>query len=149
MDWHETNIRVRYAETDKMGVVHHANYLVWFELGRSELCRTRGFSYREMEEDGALLVVAESYCRYKSPAFYDDELTIRTKVEELRSRSMRFVYQIFREFDQMLLAEGETLHVVTDGNKKVRSMPETYRQKMLINSEEPDPTAFPEGEAPH
>ena len=150
MEWHETKIRVRYAETDKMGVVHHANYLVWFELGRSELCRAKGFSYKDMEEkDDALLVVAESYCRYKSPAFYDDEIIVRTKVEEFRSRSMRFVYQVFRESDETLLAEGETLHVVTDSNKKVRSMPEIYKQKMLGGTEEIDPTAFPEDEAPH
>ncbi|MCA1590122.1 MAG: acyl-CoA thioesterase [Acidobacteria bacterium] len=75
-DWHETEIRVRYAETDQMGIVHHANYLIWFEAGRSEFCRARGFSYKEMEEeDQALLVVAESYVRYKSPAHYDDILT--------------------------------------------------------------------------
>ncbi len=149
MSWHETNVRVRYAETDKMGIVHHANYLVWFELGRSEVCRAKGFSYREMEADGALLVVAEAYCRYKSPAFYDDELTIRTKVEDLRSRSMRFVYQVFREADQTLLAEGETLHVVTDHNKKIRSMPESYKQKMLAETIEIETAAFPENEAPH
>lgn len=148
MDWNETKIRVRYAETDAMGVVHHANYLVWFELGRSELCRTKGFSYREMERDGALLVVAEAYCRYKSPAFYDDELTIRTKVAELKSRTMRFVYEVFRESDQTLLAEGETTHVVTDANKKVRSMPEIYRQKMLAETIKPD-LAMPEDQAPH
>lgn len=148
MNWSETKIRVRYAETDAMGVVHHANYLAWFELGRSELCRTKGFSYREMEADGALLVVAEAYCRYKSPAFYDDELTIRTKIEELKSRTMRFVYQIFRESDQTLLAEGETMHVVTDANKKVRSMPEVYKQKMLAITETDDSAVIPE-EAAH
>lgn len=148
MDWNETKIRVRYAETDAMGVVHHANYLVWFELGRSELCRTKGFSYREMEQDGALLVVAEAYCRYKSPAFYDDELTIRTKVAELKSRTMRFVYEVFRESDQTLLAAGETMHVVTDPNKKVRSMPEIYRQKMLAETIKTD-LLIPEDQAPH
>lgn len=148
MNWHETKIRVRYAETDAMGVVHHANYLVWFELGRSELCRSKGFSYREMERDGALLVVAEAYCRYKAPAFYDDEITIRTKVEELKSRTMRFVYQVFRESDQTILAEGETMHVVTDSNKKVRSMPEVYKQKMLAEARTNDPTIIPE-EPPH
>ena len=71
--WHESRVRVRYSETDKMGVVYHANYLVWFEIGRTEFCRSRGFSYKDMEElDNAFLVVVESYCRYKSPAFYDD-----------------------------------------------------------------------------
>ena len=147
IDWHETEIRVRYAETDKMGVVHHSNYLIWFEFGRSDFCRARGFSYKEMEEkDNSLMVVAEAYCRYKSPAFYEDVLVIRTKVEELRSRSLRFIYEVFRPSDQSLLAEGETMHLVTDENKKVRTIPEIYRQKLL---ETPiDPKAFPADQAP-
>ncbi len=127
-DWHETEIRVRYAETDQMGIVHNANYLIWFEVGRSDFCRARGFSYKEMEaEDNALMVVAESYCRYKSPAYYEDVLVVRTRVEEIRSRSLRFIYEIFRPADETLLAEGETLHLVTDENKKVRSLPELCR----------------------
>ena len=78
-EWHETLVRVRYSETDKMCVVYHANYLVWFEIGRTEFCRARGFAYRDMEEnENAFLVVAESYCRYKAPAYYDDELLVRT-----------------------------------------------------------------------
>ena len=89
--WHETEVRVRYFETDQMGIVHNANYLVWFEVGRSELCRDKGFSYKQMEdEENALMVVAESYCRYKSPAHYEDILTVRTKIGEIRSRSLRF-----------------------------------------------------------
>ncbi len=147
-EWYETQIRVRYAETDKMGIVHHSNYLVWFELGRSEFCRARGFSYKEMEErDNALMVVAEAYCRYKSPAYYEDVLTLRTKIAEVRSRSIRFTYEIYRASDQMLIAEGETLHLVTDENKKVRTLPEIYKEKLL--SEITDTNAFPENEAPH
>ena len=143
-DWHETEIRVRYAETDQMGIVHNANYLIWFEVGRSEFCRARGFSYKEMEEkDNALMVVAESYCRYKSPAYYEDLLTVRTKIEELRSRSLRFVYEIYRVSDEVLLAEGETLHLVTDENKKVRSLPASYKEKLLAE-EIPDENAFPD-----
>lgn len=146
--WHETEIRVRYAETDKMGIVHHANYLIWFESGRSEFCRARGFSYKEMEEkDNALMVVAESYCRYKSPAHYDEVLIIRTKVGDVRSRSLRFLYEVIRPEDQVVIAEGETLHVVTDENKKVRSLPEAYKT-MLLAEEEADTNAFP-AEAPH
>jgi acyl-CoA thioester hydrolase len=146
--WHETEIRVRYAETDKMGIVHHANYLIWFESGRSEFCRARGFSYKEMEEkDNALMVVAESYCRYKSPAHYDEVLIIRTKVGDVRSRSLRFLYEVIRPEDQVIIAEGETLHVVTDANKKVRSLPEAYKT-MLLAEEEADTNAFP-AEAPH
>ncbi|MGI9055215.1 MAG: acyl-CoA thioesterase [Pyrinomonadaceae bacterium] len=147
MDWHETQIRVRYAETDKMGIVHHSNYLIWFEFGRSEFCRARDFSYKEMEEvDSALLVVAEAYCRYKAPAFYEDVLTIRTKLEEIRSRSIRFVYEVVRHADNALLAEGETLHLVTDHNKKVRSLPAQYKEKLLQIPE--DPNAFPADEPP-
>ena len=147
-EWYETQIRVRYAETDKMGIVHHSNYLVWFELGRSEFCRARGFSYKEMEEkDNALMVVAEVYCRYKSPAFYEDVLTLRTKIAEVRSRSIRFIYEIYRAADQTLLAEAETLHLVTDENKKVRTLPESYKEKLLTEVE--DANAFPANEAPH
>lgn len=146
MDWYETEVRVRYAETDAMGIVHHGNYLTWFEVGRSEFCRSRGFSYKQMEDDGgALLVVAETYIRYKSPAFYDDLLTIRLKIGEMRSRSLTFVYQIYRSSDNTLIAEGETLHLVTDRDRKVRQLPDIYRA-LLID----DPhTSFPPDQAPH
>lgn len=131
-----------------MGVVHHANYLVWFELGRSEFCRAKGFSYRDMEDkDNAMMLVAEAYCRYKSPAFYDDHLTIRTRIGEIRSRTMRFVYEVFRAEDNKLLAEGETLHVVTDANKKVRSFPESYKA-LLLKDDSSDENAFPADQAP-
>ena len=148
MDWHETEIRVRYAETDQMGIVHSSNYLVWFEVGRSEFCRARGFSYKEMEEkDNALMVVAESYCRYKSPAYYEDVLIIRTRVAEIRSRSLTFIYEIYRPSDEILLAVGETLHLVTDANKRVRSLPKSYKDK-LLSDEIPDENAFPAHQAP-
>lgn len=147
-DWHETEIRVRYAETDQMGIVHNSNYLIWFEVGRSEFCRARGFSYKEMEEkDNALMVVAESYCRYKSPAYYEDVLTVRTRVEDLRSRTLRFVYEIYRAKDETLLAEGETLHLVTDENRRVRSLPANYKQK-LLSAEIAEENAFPADQAP-
>lgn len=143
--WHESEVRVRYAETDQMGIVHHANYLVWFETGRSDLCRAKGFSYKEMEEqDNALMVVAETYCRYKSPAYYEDVLTIRTKVIEMRSRSLRFYYEVYRASDDTLIAEGETLHLVTDKDKKVRSLPEIYRKRFTDEPEHP----FPIDQAP-
>ena len=130
--WHEASLRVRYAETDKMGVVYHANYLVWFEIGRTEYCRARGFSYRDMEEsENAFLVVAESYCRYKAPAYYDDVLVVRTHITELRRRSLRFGYEIIRDSDGVLIAEGETGHVVTDANGHVRSMPPAFAEMLL------------------
>ena len=146
--WHETEIRVRYAETDKMGIVHHSNYLIWFEAGRSDLCRARGFSYTEMEErDDALMVVAETYVRYKSPAYYDDLLHVRTRVAEVRSRSIRFVYEVARASDGALIAEGETLHLVTDGSKKVKQIPDSY--KALLLADPTEPMTFPPREAPH
>ena len=145
-DWHESEIRVRYAETDQMGIVHHANYLIWFEAGRSDLCRAKGFSYKDMEEqDNALMVVAESYCRYKSPAFYEDVLTIRTKVSEMRSRSLRFIYEVYRASDDTVLAEGESLHLVTDHNKRVRILPTIYRERLLPKIDE----AIPAHQGPH
>jgi acyl-CoA thioester hydrolase len=146
--WHETEIRVRYAETDKMGIVHHSNYLIWFEAGRSDLCRARGFSYKEMEEnDDALMVVAETYVRYKSPAYYEDLLNVRTRVAEIRSRSIRFIYEIVRNSHETLVAEGETLHLVTDSSKRVKQIPESYRQK-LMSEPTPDTLAVP-NQAPH
>ncbi len=144
--WHETEIRVRYAETDKMGIVHHSNYLIWFEAGRTEFCRERGFSYTQMEADDALMVVAETYVRHKSAAFYEDVITVRSKVAELRSRSIRFVYEIVRRSDDMLIAEGETLHIVTNSSKKVRTVPDLYR-RLLIGENGND--VVPTTEAPH
>ncbi len=144
--WHETEVRVRYAETDQMGIAHHANYLIWFEAGRSDLCRARGFSYKQMEdEDDALMVVAESYVRYKSPAFYEDILTVRIKVVEIRSRILRFYYEIFRQADETLIAEGETVHLVTDRNKKVKKIPDFYRNRLI---DEDLDKSFPPDKAP-
>ena len=143
--WHETEIRVRYAETDQMGIAHHANFLIWFETGRSELCRAKGFSYKEMEDTaGVLMLVAESYCRYKSPAYYEDLLTVRTKVLEMRSRSLRFFFEIHRASDDTLIAEGETLHIITDKSRKIRKMPEIYRNLLQDDKE----LAFPSDQAP-
>jgi acyl-CoA thioester hydrolase len=146
--WHETEIRVRYAETDKMGIVHHSNYFIWFELGRSELCRSKGFSYRDMEDkDNALLVVAESYCRYKAPTYYEDVLVIKTQVAKIRSRSIVFVYEIFRPSDATVVAEGETLHIVVNRENKICTLPDQYRE-MLI-AEEETKAMFPPDEPPH
>ena len=146
--WHETEVRVRYAETDQMGIVHHSNYLVWFEAARSELCRSKGFSYKEMEDEtDSLLVVAESYVRYKAPAFYEDVLAIRTRVSELRSRSIRFIYEVRRKSDDTLLAEGETLHLVTSKDKKVKLLPDLYRQR-LMQDETDIELSFPPDKAP-
>src|SRR4029453_2717778 len=130
--WHETILRVRYAETDKMGIVYYANYLFWFEIGRTDYCRARGFSYRDMEKnEDAFLVVPESYCRYKAPAYYDDELIVRTHITELRKRSLRFGYEIARLPRGRIIPGGETDHVVTDSTGRFRSFPEGFTQRFL------------------
>src|SRR6185295_10333097 len=149
--WHETLLRVRYAETDKMGIVYYANYLVWFEIGRTDYCRARGFSYRDMEEsEDAFLVVAESYCRYKAPAYYDDELIVRTHITELRKRSLRFGYEIVRASNGQVVAEGETGHVVTDSNARVRSFPPGFAELLLSSPSQSENVGepVPEDEAP-
>ncbi|MCW5958634.1 MAG: acyl-CoA thioesterase [Pyrinomonadaceae bacterium] len=133
-EWFETEIRVRYAETDQMGIVHHSNYLIWFEFARSEYCRSKGFSYLDMERDESLLVVAEAYCRFKSPAFYEDLLTLRVKIAKIKSRSIQFIYELYRASDRTMIAHGETLHVVTDANKKVKILPEHYKKLLLGDS---------------
>ncbi len=122
-------IRVRYAETDQMGVAYYANYLVWFEVGRSEFCRQSGFSYREMErETGSYLIVAEARCRYKRPLHYEEEFTVRTWLKELRRRTVTFAYQLLDAENGGVYAEGETVHVVVDENGRPKVFPEAYRK---------------------
>jgi acyl-CoA thioester hydrolase len=126
--WVSTEVRVRYAETDQMGLVYYANYLVWFEVGRAEFCRQRGFAYRDFElENDAYLAVAEAQCRYRTPARYDDLLLIRTRVEEFRKRTIRFVYEIVRKDPLTIVATGSTLHVVLDSQGRPKSFPAAYR----------------------
>ncbi len=123
----ETRVRVRYAETDQMGVVYYANYLVWFEVGRVEFIRQLGMDYKDMEqEDGALIAVAEATARYKAPARYDDEVTIRTSLAGVRGSIVRFHYVVVRAADETVLCEGETVHVVVDRDMKRREMPAKY-----------------------
>jgi acyl-CoA thioester hydrolase len=125
----EVKLRVRYAETDQMGVVYHANHLIWFEVGRVEFFRQLGFSYREMEhKDNCYIVVVEARCRYKAPARYDDEVLVRTYLRNVRESIVHFGYELLRASDGTLLAEGETTHVVTDGDMKRRAIPEKYMQ---------------------
>ncbi len=124
----EAKLRVRYAETDQMGVAYYGNYLTWFEVGRVEWCRAAGFNYRDMErEDGALLVVAEATVRYKRPARYDDELGIRTRVSKARSRLITFEYEVVNLETSQLLATGETTHLITGRDMKPCALPEKYR----------------------
>jgi acyl-CoA thioester hydrolase len=123
----ETRLRVRYAETDQMGVVYHSNHLIWFEVGRVEFFRQLGFSYRDMErEDGRFIAVAEASCRYRSPVFYDEEVVVRTRLKSVRERVVVFSYELVRAHDEKLLAEGQTIHVVTDSEMKTARLPEKY-----------------------
>ena len=123
----ETTLRVRYAETDQMGVVYHANHLIWFEVGRVELMRQMGFSYRDMERDeDRFIAVAEATCRYKAPVYYDEEVLIRTRLKNVRESVVVFSYELVRAETGALLAEGETTHIVTDSKMKVSTLPEKY-----------------------
>jgi acyl-CoA thioester hydrolase len=125
----ESKVKVRYAETDQMGVAYYANYLVWFEVGRSQYCNDRGFSYREMErQTGLYMMVAEAKCRYVSPARYEDDLVIKTRVIQITRRTVRFGYQIERLPDGAKIATGETLHVLATPAGRLASFPEKYRQ---------------------
>ncbi|MGE0132782.1 MAG: acyl-CoA thioesterase [Blastocatellales bacterium] len=129
--WSETRLRVRYAETDQAGVVYHSNYLIWFEVGRVELCRDYGFNYRDMEtEADAYLPVTEARVKYRVPAKYDDEVIVRTRVVVLRSRAIGFAYEVLRASDGMLLAEGETHHIVMNGQGRARAFPPKYAELM-------------------
>jgi acyl-CoA thioester hydrolase len=122
-----SRIRVRYAETDQMGVVYHSNYFIWFEVGRVDLLRELGFTYREMEqEDGCYIAVVDARCRFKAPARYDDEIVIRTHLKNVRESLIHFGYDAVRESDGTLLAEGETTHIVTDANMRKRELPAKY-----------------------
>lgn len=110
----ESRVRVRYAETDQMAIAHHADYVVWFEIGRTDVCRAAGISYREIEERGVLLVVVEIGCRYMVPFRYDDEVLIRTTVEEAGSRALRFMYKLYDAAGKRLHAGGYTKHIWVD-----------------------------------
>lgn len=123
----ETTVRVRYAETDQMGVVYHSNHLIWFEVGRVELMRQMGFSYRDMERDeDRFIAVAEVKCRYRAPVYYDEEVLIRTRLKSVRESVVIFNYELVRVGTGALLAEGETTHIVTDSKMKIAALPEKY-----------------------
>jgi len=124
---HETRFRVRYAETDQMGVVYYANYLVWMELGRVEYCRAAGVRYKDMEQhDGILLAVVDAHCRYLLPARYDEEIVIRTSISRANRRIIEFRYEIQDAATEQRLAEGETKHVFLGPNMKPVRLPEKY-----------------------
>ena len=123
----ESRFRVRYAETDQMGMVYYANYLIWMEVGRSDFCRECGFNYRDLErEEKSFLAVAEANCRYLAPARYDDEIVVHTELKRVASRIIEFTYRIQR--GTTLLAEGRTVHVVIGPDGKSRVLPDRYLQ---------------------
>ena len=129
---HDVTLRVRYAETDQMGVVYHSNYLIWFEVGRVELMRSHGFDYKRMEiEDDCYLVVADVHCRYHHPARYDELITVRTRILDAKNRILKFGYQVFRQADQKLLATGDTTHVSCRRDGRVTHFPEKYKAAFL------------------
>ena len=139
----ETSLRVRYAETDQMAVVYHSNYLIWFAVGRVELLRQLGFSYLEMEQDGLNLPLVEVRCRYKHPARYDDELTVRAWIAHMRTSLLRFQYELVRNSDGRLLAEGESVHVVVGRDLKRTHLTEKYRNTLQAAAESAESAALP------
>ena len=123
-----SRVRVRYAETDKMGVVYYANYLVWFEVGRADLLRSLGWSYREMELAGVSLPVIEAQCSYQRPSRYDDDIEVRTTGRMLSPVRMEFEYAVIRAQDQTTVATGKTVHAALDAAGKPCRLPARVRE---------------------
>ncbi len=121
----ETEIRARYSETDQMGIIYHANYFSWFEIGRTDFLRQMGMSYRGMEEKNILLPVIDVGCKYIIAAKYDDEIIIKTRITQLKGVKIQFNYELYRKNDNILLAEGHTLHAFVDKSLK----PINFRKK--------------------
>jgi len=121
----ETKVRVRYGETDQMGIVYHANYFVWFDIGRTEFFRSLNMSYKELEDRNVLLPVIDVGCTYKISAKYDDEIIIKTRVESLKGVKLKFTYEIIRSNDNVILAEGYTEHAFV--NKELK--PINFKRK--------------------
>ncbi len=138
----DTTVRVRYAETDQMGVVYYANYLVWFEVGRVAWCRARGFRYRDLEsQHGRMMVVAEASCRYKAPARFEDEVRVRTAAHSISDKIIRFSYEILDDVTGQLLATGESAHIVTDREFRPARLPaeilKLFRQDPVVGDAPP------------
>jgi acyl-CoA thioester hydrolase len=130
---HQTRLRVRYAETDQMGVVYYANYLVWMEIGRVELVRSRGFNYKELEQsEGLLLSVVDVSCRYLFPARYDQEIIVRTEVTSANSRLIEFSYEIRSAEPDKLLARGSTKHIWLNREMRPSRLPEKYHAVLRL-----------------
>ena len=123
-----SNVRVRYAETDQMGVVYYANFFVWFEVGRTDLLRSLGWTYREMEADGIQLPVIEAHCEYRQGARYDDDIEIRTRAKKLSPVRVQFDYEAIRRADGATLATGHTVHATIDRQGRPVRMPERVKE---------------------
>jgi acyl-CoA thioester hydrolase len=131
----ETRLRVRYAETDKMGVVYHSNFVIWFEVGRVELLRQLGFEYSRMEkEDNCHIPVVDLRVRFKAPALYDDEIVIRTSLKNVRQSLLHFGYEVVRAGDETVLATGETTHIIVNDKFERCALPEKYLKAFKQNS---------------
>jgi acyl-CoA thioester hydrolase len=130
-----SRVRVRYAETDQMGVVYYANYFVWFEVARTDLLRSIGLTYKEMEADGYSLPAVEAHCDYRQPARYDDEIDVEAVGEQLSPVRVRFAYAVRRSLDGVLLAEGHTVHASLDAAGRPRRLPERA-QRLFKNDNE-------------
>jgi acyl-CoA thioester hydrolase len=133
-----SRVRVRYAETDQMGVAYYANFFVWFEVARTDLLRSAGWSYREIEHQGFALPVIEASCQYRQPARYDDELVIHTVGRLISPVRMRFDYQVARAADEVVLAAGTTLHASVGEGQRPRRLPEFVR-RLFADSAGPQP----------
>jgi acyl-CoA thioester hydrolase len=132
-DYVDTVVKVRYAETDQMGVVYYANYLVWFEVGRVAWCDARGFRYSDLEgQHDRRMMVAEATCRYRAPARFEEEILIRTAIAAATDKVVRFQYEVRRKRTGELLASGETAHVVVDGSLRPARLPAEYRKFFLL-----------------
>lgn len=127
-----SRVRVRYAETDRMGVVYYANYFVWFEVGRTDLLRSAGVSYRDLEVEGLSLPVIEARCKFRQPARYDDDLDVRTEGTLLSPVRVRFDYEVTRPLDNLLLADGHTVHASLDATGKPCRLPGRVRDMLGV-----------------
>lgn len=138
MKIHETKVRVRYAETDQMGVVYHANYLVWMEVGRVEYCRAEGLRYKDLEDENQIhLAVVDVACRYLHPAKYDDEILIRTSVAEAHSRMVVFHYDLVNAESGMNVARGTTKHIFLGKDLKPRKLPREHWHVFGMDQDRP------------
>ena len=132
----DVSLRVRYADTDQMRVAYHANYLIWFEVGRTSYCRSCGITYAEMERHfNAFLPVIEVNCRYRTPLSYDQRFIVRTWIEQLRTRAISFGYLILDQDSEDVLAEGSTRHIVTDSDGQACRLPEALMTRLAATPE--------------